>query len=268
MDGMVIPHQNDLTRNRPQQLLQKSNCLFTTQTVPVRTDGQFDLVPIWADQQCTQQVQPLVMRQAGAEGGRMSTLRPTPLKRGDQREAAFIFNYQRGQQLTPLFLSLARPAASKKQWLLRRAGSPGAVPSGCSNPCDPSHTRHRWNHSVLQTIPRSHVRSAPASSNLLHIHEHRLPATTLAATAGSAHSSGDWAVHADVHFSSSGFLLPGASAEHSVPSGQEVLRLLWGSSLAQVALALVFAFRQVVHRFQRVSYPYYYTTTVRLAFVF
>ena len=268
MDGMVIPHQNDLTRNCSQQLLQKSDDLFTTQAVTIRANGQFDLAPSWANQQRTQQVQPLVMRQAGAEGGRMSTRRPTPFERRDQREAAFIFKYQRGQQLTPLFLSLARPTASRKQWLPRHVGSPGVAPSGCSSPCDPSHTRHRWIHIVSRTVPRSHDQSAPASSNLLHIREHKLPVTTLAPAAGSAHPSGVWAVQADVRFSFSDFSLPGTSAEHSAPSSREVLRLLWRSSLAQVASALVFAFRQVVHRFHRVSCPYYHISTIHSAFDF
>ena len=205
MDGMVIPDQNDLTWNYPEQLLQKSHDLFTTQAALIRAGGQFDLAPIWTDQQCAQQVQPLVMRQAGTNGGRMSTWRPTPLERRDQREAAFIFKHQRGQQLTPLFLSLARLAASRKQWLPRRVGSPGVAPSGCSSPSDPSCARRRWEHSVFQTVPRSRDQSAPRSNNLRHIHGHRLHVTTLAPTAGSDLLSIGWADQDLVQPFSAGF---------------------------------------------------------------
>ncbi len=149
VDGMVIPNQHDLARNRSQQLLQKCDDLFTTQAVPIRTVSQLDLVAIRADQKCAQQVQPLVVRQTGANGWRMSAPRPTSFERRDQREAAFIFKHQCGQQLTPLFLSLARPAASRKQSHPRRVGLPGAAASGCSSPCDPSSARHHWEHSEL-----------------------------------------------------------------------------------------------------------------------
>jgi len=193
MDGMVIPDQNDLARNNPQQLLQESHSLFATQAVSVRVRGQLDLAAIRADQQCTQQVQPLVMRQAGTNGGRMSTWRPTPLERRDQREAAFIFKNQRGQQLTPLFLSLAKSVASKRQSLPRPVGSPSVAASGCSSPSDPSRARRRWEHTELRIVPKSRDRSAPTSSNLLRTHEHRPHVTTLAPTVGSALRSIGWA---------------------------------------------------------------------------
>ncbi len=204
MDGMVIPHQNDLAWNNPQQPFQKSDDLLTAQAAPIRASDQFDLAAIWADQQCAQQVQPLVVLQAGTDGRRMSSRRPAALERRNQRETAFIFKNQRGQQFTPLFLSLARPAASRKQLPPRRVGSPSAAVSGCSNPSDPSRARHHWEHIGFQTIPRSSDRSAPASSNLLYIHGHKPRVTTLAPTAGSAHPSGAWVSQPVVHFFSAG----------------------------------------------------------------
>lgn len=215
VDGMVIPDQNDLTRNNPQYLLQESYNLFAAQAVPVRLRSQLDLAAIRLDQQCTQQVQPLVMRQAGTNGRRMSTWRPTAFERRDQREAAFIFKYQRGQQLTPLFLSLAIRAASRKQWLPRHVGSPAAAVSGCSSPCDPSHARHRWVHTEPQTDPRSHARSAPASSNLLHTHGHMLRATTLAPTVAVVRCSTWDDARVVVHSFSAGSLAVLAIERHS-----------------------------------------------------
>jgi hypothetical protein len=268
MDGMVIPHQNDLAWNNPQHLLQKSNHRFTAQAAPIRASGQFDLAAIWADQQGAQQVQPLVMLQAGAEGRRMTTRRPTPFERRDQREAAFIFKYQRGQQFTPLFLSLARPAASRRRSSPRRVGLPGVAPFGCSNPCDPSHTIRHWTQSVLRTVPKSHDQSDRVSSNLRHIREHRRHGATLVPTVASAHRLDVEACRAAAHSSSSDFWLPDASVAHSVLLAREARQSLWHSCLAPAASARVRVFRQVVRRFHMVSYPYYHISTFPSDFVF
>ena len=216
MDGMVIPHQDDFTWDLPQQLLQKGNHLLAAQAAPIRADYQFDLAATRTDQQGTQQIQPLVMLQAGAEGRCSATPRPTAFERRDQREAAFIFKYQRGSQLTPLFLSLARPSVSRKQSLSRRAGSPGAALFGCSSPSGPLRARHRWEHSGSGTTPRSHARSAPASSNLRHIHGHRPHAIIPAPNAGAVPSSIDWAALAVVRSFSAGCLAVPASDRHCV----------------------------------------------------
>ena len=159
VDGMVVPHQNYLARNNPQHPLQDSDHLFAPQTAPIRARGQLAPVAVRPDQQCTQQVQPLVMLQAGAEDRRLSTWRPTALEQRDQRETAFIFKYQRGSQFTPLFLSLARPAAPL-------VGSPHAVSSGCSNSCEPSHAKHHWQHTEFRIARRLRAQSVPA--RLLH----------------------------------------------------------------------------------------------------
>jgi len=268
MDGVVIPYQNDLAWNAPQYLLQKSNHLFTAQAVPIRTCRQSDLATIRADQQCTQQIQSLVVLQTGPQSGRMSSKRPAAFERRDQGKAALIFKNQRGQQLTPLFLSLARRAVSRRRSFPRRVGLPNVAPSGYSNPCDPSHTTHHWTQSVLQTAPKSHDRSDRASSNLQHIREHRRHVTTLVPTAASAHRLGVGACRAAARSSSSDFWLPGASAARSVLLAREARQPLWHSFLARAASGRVHAFRPVVCRFHRVSYPYYCISTFPSDFVF
>ena len=216
MDGMVIPHQNDLTWNDPQQLLQESHNFFATQATPVRTRGQFDRVAIRFYQQRTQQVQPLVMLQAGADGWRVSARRPAAFERRDQREAAFIYKNQPGLQFTPLFLSLAKLAASRKQSLPRRVGSPAAAASGCSSPCDPSHARLHWAHTGPQTVPRSHARSVPASSSLLHIRGHTRRTITLLPAAAVARCSTWSDAPVVVHSSLAGSLADPATDRRSV----------------------------------------------------
>jgi hypothetical protein len=126
MDGMVIPDQNDLARNNPQQLLQESHNLFAAQAVPVRVRGQLDLAAIQIDQQCTQQVQPLMMRKAGTNGGRMPTWRPTPFERRDQREAAFHLQAPAWPATHATFFILGQARrfqetmASSSRWIARR----------------------------------------------------------------------------------------------------------------------------------------------------
>lgn len=214
VDGMVVPHQNDLARNDPQNLLQESDHLFATQAAPIGTCGQLDLSAIQTHQQCTQHVQPLVMLQAGTNSRCASTWRPTALERRDQREAAFIYKNQPSPQFTPLFLSLARPAASRKRSPPRRVGSPGAAASGCSNPCDLSRVRRRWEHTEFRIVPKSRARSAPASSNPLHIRGHMLRVTILAPTSAVVRWSTWWDDQAVAHFSSAGCLAVPASERH------------------------------------------------------
>jgi len=93
MDGMVVPDQDHLTRDRSQQLLQKGNHLLATQAASIRADHQFDLAARRTDQQGAQQIQPLVMLQAGSQGWGLTSRRPAAFERRDQREAAFIFKY-------------------------------------------------------------------------------------------------------------------------------------------------------------------------------
>jgi hypothetical protein len=214
VDGMVIPHQNDLAWNDLQHLLQESHHLFAAQTASIGTGGQ--TVPtLPADKECTQQVQALVMLQTGPQGGRMAAGRPTPLERRDQREATFIFKDQRRSPLTPLFLSLARPCVSRRQSSPRRVGSPVAVASDCSNPSDPSHARLRWEHTECQTAPRSHVRSVPASSNLRRTRGHRLHATTLVPTSAVVPQSAWWVGRGSARSSWAGDLAVLASERRS-----------------------------------------------------
>jgi hypothetical protein len=259
MDGMVIPDQDNLAWNGPQNLLQENHHLFATQAAPKRTGCQPDST-IQADQQCTQQVQPLVMLQAGANGRRVPAWCPAALERRDPRKAAFIFKDQRGSQFTPLFLSLARPCVSSKQFSPRRAGSPDAAPSGCSNPSDPLHTTHHSTHSVLRTAPRSGDRSVPVSNNLLRTHGRTPRVTIPAPTAGPAHQLDASACEVGARSSALDSSLPDASDAHSVLSPRASLQPRQVFFLAQAASGRAFASFQVVHRFHRVSCPYYDTT--------
>ena len=69
MNFVIVPDQNDLTSNQVQQLFQKGNRMTGTQMTWIRAHGQSQAAPAWADQQCAQQVQALMMVQTGAGGG-------------------------------------------------------------------------------------------------------------------------------------------------------------------------------------------------------
>ena len=113
---------------------------------------------------------------AGTRHGCLPLRRPAALEGRHQGKAAFIDEYERGQQLTPLILPLARPDDSSSQSFRRRAGWPAAEPSESSIPSGSASARHRWSHLALGTESKLHARSGPNSSNLHYSHEHRHPA--------------------------------------------------------------------------------------------
>src|SRR5436309_6340571 len=136
MDGMMIPHENNFTSNRPKQLLQKCDDLHTSQRASVRPDAQLEIfLTMIRNEYSTQQIQSLMVIQTGAYHGRVPTRRPSPFQWRNQRKAAFIFQNQRGFQLTPLFLSVAKCISSTAELPHRLAGALVVVDADCSSQC-------------------------------------------------------------------------------------------------------------------------------------
>src|SRR5437773_6065482 len=124
MDGMMIPHENKFTSNRPKQLLQKCDDLHTSQRASVRPDAQLEIfLTMIRNEYSTQQIQSLMVIQTGAYHGRVPTRRPSPFQWRNQRKAAFIFQNQRGFQLTPLFLFVAKCLCSPAVLHRRRSAA-------------------------------------------------------------------------------------------------------------------------------------------------
>lgn len=91
MNFVAIPDQKDGTRREPQHLLQENDRMLRTQVTLKGADTQAHSAQFRTDKQSAEQIQALVMIQAGAGGGRLSTRTPTALERRDQIEACFIY---------------------------------------------------------------------------------------------------------------------------------------------------------------------------------
>lgn len=148
MDGMVIPNQNKGTCYRAQDLFEKEDHLFTTQTLSKGSHRQFYFPAARADQESTQQVQALMMIQAGAHTGCLSARSPAAAQGRDQRKSTFIFQNQPGAQLTAFFLSWAADAPSNSRSLPRPAEWPGVAPVDCSSPCGSANATRRSAHNA------------------------------------------------------------------------------------------------------------------------
>lgn len=78
MNGMVIPNQDNRTRNVPQELFEEQDHVLTTQIHSKRSHRQLYLSTTRTDQESTQQIQSSVVVQAGVGARRLATRRPTP----------------------------------------------------------------------------------------------------------------------------------------------------------------------------------------------
>ncbi len=130
----MIPYENNFTSDRPKQLLQKGYNLHTGQRASVGTDAQPEtFFTMIRNKDSTQQIQSLMVIQTGAHHGRVPTRRPSPFQWRNERKAAFIFKNQRGFQLTPLFLSVAKCISSNAVSPPRLAGALVVADADCSN---------------------------------------------------------------------------------------------------------------------------------------
>src|SRR3990170_36757 len=134
MNGMVIPNPHNFARNCAKQLLQKGNYLDASQRASIRMNHQLEMFfAMIRNKHCAKQIQSLMMVQTGSHHRCLPTRRPSTLEWRHKREAAFIFKCQRGLQLTPLFLSLARYIFSSVLWFPRLSEMPVAEDAGCSS---------------------------------------------------------------------------------------------------------------------------------------
>lgn len=73
VDGVIVPDKNDVARSTPQQLFEKSDYFLAGQTMPVRAYAQLELFSVRQDQQSTDDVETVMMADAGADNGCFAT---------------------------------------------------------------------------------------------------------------------------------------------------------------------------------------------------
>jgi len=84
VDGMIVPDQDNRTCNAPQDLFEEKDHMLTTQIHSKGFHRQFHFSSSRTDQESAQQVEPLVMSQAGIHLGRLATGSPTAAKGRNQ----------------------------------------------------------------------------------------------------------------------------------------------------------------------------------------
>ena len=80
MNGMVVPDQDNRTCNAPQELFEEQDHMVTTQIHSKGSDRQLHFSSTGTNQNCTQQVQSLMVVQTGVRTRRLSTRCPAASK--------------------------------------------------------------------------------------------------------------------------------------------------------------------------------------------
>lgn len=174
VNGMLIPDQDQRAGEPGQQDLQKRDHFLASQRAPVSSGDQRDSTAAGCHAQGTQQIEPLVMRQTGADGGCVPATRPGSFERRKQRKSALIQHDQPCAKSPTLFLSAAKRSAANGRRHPRHARWTGAEPVDYSTPHAASGATRRWGDSALQRVARSTGPSAPKSRNPRCSHE-RVP---------------------------------------------------------------------------------------------
>lgn len=248
VDGVTIPHQHQRAGIIVQQRLQKGHHLFAAQGAPPRVHDQLDLARAWTDTQRSDQVEPLMMGQAGADGWRFSPRRPTVFQRRQQGKTALIDDDQLGAQATALFLSAARRIDASGRRRHHPVQLTAVEPSDNSSPSGVTHARHRWRDTGWQTTAKSAARPDPRSSS-----RRRNPVQMRLALVRTLGVSGGQPLtaRADLAGTASGAMIGAASAsvESCAQSRQQLLRHPRASDLGSITSWLAHDGRQAVQLF-------------------
>jgi len=81
VDGVIIPDENDVVGSTTQQLVEKLNYFLASQAMPVRAYAQLELFSAGQDQQGSDDIETVMVADAGANDGRFATRCPGVLER-------------------------------------------------------------------------------------------------------------------------------------------------------------------------------------------
>jgi len=258
MHRMTVNDQNQRSGDDPQELLDKSDHLFSSQRMPVGLHTEPEPLVLRRNQQGTQQIEALVVRNTGPLDRGLAPAGPGTLQRRDQREAAFICQTEGSAQLATLFLSLA---------VLRLSSAPPPHPpvaeesvgvAGCSSPSAALRAKRHSGCNGLQITARSLAPSDPASSNFRPIRRHRPLGPMPSPAVSSVSPTASWADPADPSpFSWYVWLLVPIDKPSPEPHPKSQ-PLPAAFSLDRVTPARAAGLPSTVHLFLFVSSPYYH----------
>lgn len=105
--GRTVPQQDDQTSDLGQQVTQELQDMIASHVVRRAFNPKPKAFAFWRDDQPTDQVQPVVMVQTGANARCLPDWGPGALERRNQRKTRLIQQNQGRPQVKPLFLSVA-----------------------------------------------------------------------------------------------------------------------------------------------------------------
>jgi hypothetical protein len=183
---MVVPNQHNWACDASQQATQESQDLLASDAVSVATRLQSQPSAFGRNQNGSNDVDSLMMRQCGLDNRCLPTSCPRTFECTNQTEATFIFKNQSCTQVTPLFLYAAKSFASMPQSQLHHAGQPDVAVFDNSNPDDSSRATSRSGHIEPQTIATLTDKYDPVSMNDRHTRAYMRPDQVPSATASVA----------------------------------------------------------------------------------
>ncbi len=170
VNRMIVPDQHNGSRDGAQELRQKNEHDLAGERTAPQLAEHTDSPATRGNRQSPNRVDPLVMRDLGANNRRLTAWRPRGFEGRNQRKSALIFEYQGRAQPTTLFLSAAIRFQSTPQWRRHPVAGLGAWASDCSSPSAASRTKPHWGESGCETPSKSNGRSDPVSNGLQHSH--------------------------------------------------------------------------------------------------
>lgn len=155
MDRMLIPHHDDWSLDDMRQMVEKDNHFIPADRFAMGLKVQLELARRGSHAHGANQVQPLVVLETRAKGGRLPARCPGPFQWRDQRKPAFIEENQGCREFMPLFLYAARYSVSNGRWLHRLLPNSAVVVFGNSSPHGAIYAKRCSDDNTLETDPRS-----------------------------------------------------------------------------------------------------------------
>jgi len=163
MDIPVIPQENNLAAEAPQQLAKKPSHNHGGEILLLEGEVHPQAFANGRDRKCGQSGYSVVLVTVADNRG-PSPGRPRSSPRRDEQKPALVNEDEMGTKFSRFFLSPATSAASTLRWLPRPAVWPCALALGKTIPPGGGSPRHSWDDTLHQTLGGSRRQSASAST--------------------------------------------------------------------------------------------------------
>ena len=154
VDGAAIPEQHHRSAQVPEEVTQEADDLHSRNVVAVETEVKSKPLARWGDGDCGDGRNPVPPVAVSKNRG-MADRRPGLAHVGDEKESAFVEEYEMGPKSLGFFLTRATASSSNVRWLARFSAWPGVPASAMSIVNSPSLARHGPGGSESQSASES-----------------------------------------------------------------------------------------------------------------